>query len=105
MADGDPVDVTPAALITHAGHLDTLAGHLTTAHQAGATVQLDAQAYGQLCTIVPALLNGLQTTALSGIDAAATSVSDAATGLRSIALLYQSTDQANADDIASAYGG
>ena len=100
MADGDLVAVTPADLLTHAGHLDTIAAGLTTAYQAGQSVKADAGAYGKLCVMVPVMLGVLQSAILDGIDAGAGSVTDSAAKVRTAAGAYQSTDQASADDLA-----
>ena len=90
---GDGIQVRPADLRAHAATIDTVADHVETAKQAGEAVRLDAGAYGQLCTIVPVLLNGLQALLIDGIDTAAHSVHDTAGRLRATADAYQAADE------------
>jgi len=92
----EPLEVTPGDLLSHAGRIESIAGQVATAKQAGDVVRLDNGAYGQLCTIVPVLLNGLQDLVIDGIDAAADSLQDTAVRLRTAAQSYQSTDQRSA---------
>jgi hypothetical protein len=90
---GDGIDVTPPDLVTHAGHLEGIADKVATARQAGDAVRLDAAAYGTLCTIVPALLGGLQGLLADGVDAASHSLRDTGGRLRSAADNYRSADE------------
>ncbi|MFC8848979.1 MULTISPECIES: type VII secretion target [unclassified Micromonospora] len=92
MAAGDGIRVDPDDLTTHAAHLERCAASLDTARQAGQHVRLGADAYGQLCAIMPALLDGLQRTLVDGVDTAARSVRDTAGRLRSSAERYQASD-------------
>ncbi|NJC71632.1 ESX-1 secretion-associated protein [Planosporangium thailandense] len=92
MPSADGTDVTPAELVAHAGHIETIAGQVSTARQAGDAVRLDAGAYGKLCTIVPALLGGLQNLLVDGIDTAARSLHDTGARLRTAAESYQAAD-------------
>jgi hypothetical protein len=85
--------------MSHAGQVDGIGDGLTTAQQAGAVVRADPGAYGQLCQIVPALLNLLQDKAIDGIAAAATSVHDTANALRATASDYDNSDGRAADRI------
>lgn len=99
VAGDELVAVTPADLLRHAGHLDTIAAGLDTAQQAGDQVRLDAGAYGKLCTLVPVLLGGLATLIDDGIATAGGSVRQSAGRVRAAAGDYQQTDQASADDL------
>ncbi|MFC5941909.1 type VII secretion target [Micromonospora harpali] len=92
MAAGDGIRVDPGDLTTHAAHLERCADSLDTARQAGQHVRLGVDAYGQLCAIMPVLLDGLQQTLVGGVDAAARSVRDTATRLRSGAEGYRAAD-------------
>ncbi|MEU7619235.1 type VII secretion target [Micromonospora rifamycinica] len=92
MPTGDGIRVAPDDLTTHAAHLDRCADSLDTARRAGQHVQLDAEAYGQLCAIMPVLLAGLQQTLVDGIGTAAGSVRDTAGKLRSGADGYRAAD-------------
>lgn len=95
------VQVNSADLVAHAGQVDGIGAGLTVAQQAGAAVQTDPGAYGQLCQFVPALLNVLQSQVIDGIATAATSVHDTADALRSVAAAYDSSDSNAADRIRS----
>ncbi|MFI9644162.1 type VII secretion target [Micromonospora sp. NPDC051925] len=92
MPTGDGIQVDPDDLTTHAAHLDRCADRLDTARHAGQHVRLDADAYGQLCAIMPTLLDGLQRTLVDGIGTAAGSVRDTAGKLRSSAERYRAAD-------------
>jgi len=70
---------------------------LTTASRAGMAVRADAGAYGQLCGIVPVLLNELQQALVDGVAAAAESVHDTADRLRAVAADYDTADRNAAD--------
>ncbi|MEU7979674.1 type VII secretion target [Micromonospora sp. NPDC049081] len=92
MLTGDGIRVDPDDLTTHAAHLDRCADSLDTARQAGHHVRLDADAYGQLCAVMPTLLGGLQRTLVDGVDTAAGSVRDTAGKLRRSAESYRAAD-------------
>ncbi|RUL95221.1 type VII secretion target [Verrucosispora sp. FIM060022] len=92
MPTGEHIQVDPDDLVTHAARLDRHADTLHTARQAGQHVRLSADAYGQLCAIMPTLLDGLQRILVDGLDTAATSVRDTAGRLRTSAENYRATD-------------
>jgi hypothetical protein len=92
MPGGDGIQVDPDDLTAHAARLDRCAGSLDTAQQAGQHVRLGTDAYGQLCALMPALLDGLQRTLIDGIGAAAGSVRDTAGKLRTTADRYRHSD-------------
>ncbi|WP_320064387.1 type VII secretion target [Micromonospora sp. RTGN7] len=92
MPGGEGIQVDPADLNRHAARLDRSAGNLDTAGQAGQRVRLGAEAYGQLCAVMPLLLDGLQQTLVHGVDAAAGSVRDTAGRLRTGAERYRASD-------------
>ncbi|MEU5909421.1 type VII secretion target [Micromonospora sp. NPDC047527] len=85
MPAGDGIQVDPADLTAHAARLDRCAGSLDTAQRAGQHVRLGTDAYGQLCAMMPMLLDGLQRTLVDGIGAAAGSVRDTAGSVRDTA--------------------
>jgi hypothetical protein len=93
----DSFQVDSASLVAHAGEVDGIGDGLTTTAQAGRTVQTDTGAYGQLCSFVPALLNGLQQAMVDGMTTAAESVHDTAGSLRSVAVAYDAADSNSAD--------
>ena len=92
MSAGDGIQVDPDDLIAHAARLDRHAGNLDTARQAGQHVRLGTDAYGQLCAIMPALLDNLQRIVVDGVGTAAGSVRDTAGRLRTSAERYRATD-------------
>ncbi|MFI6236967.1 type VII secretion target [Micromonospora sp. NPDC050784] len=92
MPVGDGIQVDPDDLSAHAARLDRCAGSLDTAQQAGQHIRLGTDAYGQLCAMMPVLLDGLQRTLVDGIGAAAASVRDTAGKLRVGADRYRSSD-------------
>jgi len=89
----DQVGVRHAELITHAAHVEAIGNRVSTAAQAGATVQAGADAYGKLCVMVPVMLNALQAVLIDGITAAADSLHDTGGRLRTTAQDYETTDQ------------
>lgn len=93
MTTGDHTDVRPADLVAHAALIEAVAGGVAAAGRAGEAVRLDVGAYGRLCTIVPALLNGLSGVLVGGIDAAAGSLRDTGGRLRAAADGYQTADE------------
>ncbi|MEU0546755.1 type VII secretion target [Micromonospora sp. NPDC005979] len=92
MPGGEGIQVDPDDLTAHAARLDRCAGSLDTAQQAGQHVRLGTEAYGQLCALMPMLLDGLQRTLVDGIGTAAGSVRDTAAKLRTSADHYRSSD-------------
>ena len=94
---GEQIQVSSADLVSHAGEVDRIGDGLTVASQAGVAIRADAGAYGQLCQIVPALLNELQQAVVDGIATAAESVHDTADRLRTVAADYDAADRNAAD--------
>ncbi|MET8089766.1 type VII secretion target [Micromonospora sp. NPDC005220] len=92
MPAGDGIQVDPDDLTAHAARLDRSATSVDTAQQAGQHVRLGTDAYGQLCAMMPVLLDGLQRTLVDGIGAAAASVRDTAGRLRVGADRYRESD-------------
>lgn len=92
MPAGESIEVVPADLTAHAGHLDGISDALAVARQAGASVRLGADAYGQLCGLMPVLLDEVQRVLVDGVDAAARSVGDSADRLRTVAARYREAD-------------
>ena len=92
MPAGDGIQVDPDGLTAHAARLDRHADAIATAHQAGQHVRLGADAYGQLCAIMPTLLDDLQRILADGVGAAAGSVRDTGARLRTSADRYRASD-------------
>jgi hypothetical protein len=97
--------VTPAALVDHAARIESLAGDVATAKQAGDQVQLGAGAYGQLCTIVPMIVGFLQGLVIGGLDDATASLRHTGEQLRSVAHAYEQVEGTVMDDLTRAAGG
>jgi len=92
----DRFKVRHAELATHAGHVEAVAGKVTTAASAGSAVRAGGDAYGKLCVMVPVMLNALQDVLIDGINAAAESLHDTGARLRTTATEYENTDQQSA---------
>ncbi|RIV41539.1 type VII secretion target [Micromonospora radicis] len=90
---GDGIRVDPDDLTGHATRLDRHADTLDTARRAGEHVRLDTGAYGQLCAIMPVLLDTLQGVLVEGVGTAADSVRDTAGRVRGSAEDYRAVDQ------------
>jgi hypothetical protein len=101
----DQVGVRHAELITHAGHVETIADQVTTAARAGSAVRAGNEAYGKLCVMVPVMLNALQDVLIDGIDSAAASLHDTGGRLRTTASEYETTDRRRADAFKGIGGG
>ncbi|MEV4641754.1 type VII secretion target [Actinoplanes sp. NPDC049548] len=91
-SDASEFQVDPAALRMHADEVDHIGDGLTLALQAGEAVQTDANAYGQLCQLVPVLLNALQDSMIDGMTTAAGSAHETAEALRAVADGYSAID-------------
>ena len=100
-----PAQVTPDELRRHARNLDTVAGELDTARQAGDVTRPGIDAYGKLCTMVPVLLSQLQAPLVEAIGAAAQSVRETADALIGTASDYEFTDQTAAEMVRDSGGG
>lgn len=92
MPAGEGIRVDPGDLTAHAARLDHHADSLDTARHAGQHTRLSADAYGQLCAIMPTLLDGLQRILVGGVGAASESLRDTADRLRVSADRYRASD-------------
>ncbi|XVV09994.1 type VII secretion target [Actinoplanes sp. CA-131856] len=88
----DRVGVRSTELVTHAGHVEAVADGVATAAGAGRAVRADNGAYGQLCVMVPAMLNVLHDILVDGLDECAESLRDTGTKLRVTAGEYDASD-------------
>ncbi|MEU8235367.1 type VII secretion target [Actinoplanes sp. NPDC048967] len=89
----DQFEVRPQELVTHAGHVEAIAGRVTTAAEAGAAVRPGVDAYGKLCVMVPVMLGALQDVVVDGIGAAAVALEDTGARLRATAESYAAIDE------------
>jgi hypothetical protein len=96
MSEGE-FQVRSSDLVAHARDVDGIGDGLDIAKRAGGAVRVETGAYGQLCQFVPALLNGLQTRLIDGIDSAVAATHDTANGLRATAADYDAADGNAAD--------
>ena len=101
----DRVGVRHAGLVTHAGHVEAIADQVATAAGAGGAVRADSGAYGQLCVMVPAMLNALQDILAGGMDEAVESLRDTGARLRTTAGEYEATDRHRAEVFKSIGSG
>jgi hypothetical protein len=89
--------VRQSELVTHAGHVEAGADRLATAAGAARVVRADNGAYGQLCVMVPAMVNTLHDILIGGLDECAESLRDTGAKLRTTAAEYSETDAGSAD--------
>jgi hypothetical protein len=94
--------VQPAALTSHATHVDAVGDEVGAARQAGRTVGLGADAYGKLCVGVPLLLNLLGGDLIEALGTAEQSLHDSADRLRRTAADYRDGDETAANVIRRA---
>jgi hypothetical protein len=85
------VGVRSAELFTHAGGVEAIAGRVSAAASAAAAVRAGRDAYGQLCVMVPVMLDTLQDALADGIRSAAESLHDTGARLRTTAAEYDTT--------------
>ncbi|GAA2571943.1 hypothetical protein GCM10010435_53050 [Winogradskya consettensis] len=78
----------------HAVHVEALAGSVASAADAAASVQAGADAYGELCAMIPAALGDLHATLTGTLRTASTTLHDIATHLHATADDYDATDRA-----------
>ena len=100
-----PVAVHHPDLVTHAATVSAIGDEVVTAAQAGRVVRPSGEAYGKLCSMVPAMLAGLQDVLVDGIGTAADSMHDTAGRLRVTAEGYAAADQRTADAFDSIRAG
>jgi Excreted virulence factor EspC, type VII ESX diderm len=98
------VSVVPADLVRHAGRLDAAADALATGEAAGDAVRLGTEAYGRLCAMVPALVDGLQQMVVDALAAGSDSLRDTADRLRAAAAGYQQSDERSGRAVAATGG-
>jgi hypothetical protein len=92
----DQFGVRHTELVTHAATVEAIGDRVSTAKQAGDAVRAAADAYGQLCVMVPVMLGALQDVLVDGIARAADSLHDTGSRLRTTAGDYDDIDQRTA---------
>ncbi|MEV4345003.1 type VII secretion target [Actinoplanes sp. NPDC049596] len=98
----DQLSVRHTELATHASHVEAVADGVATAAGAGRAVRAGDGAYGQLCVMVPAMLNALQDILVDGLDRCAESLHDTGAKLRTTATEYEASDTSSAALLESA---
>ncbi len=93
---GEHVEVTASALIGHAAAVDRVADAVDQRRAAGAHVQLGREAYGQLCQMVPMLLDPIQQIGVDALAGAVDALRESADTLRTAAREYDRADGAAA---------
>ncbi|GAA0459491.1 hypothetical protein Ade02nite_13510 [Paractinoplanes deccanensis] len=93
----DQMRVRHTELVTHAGHVEAVADRVASAAGAGRAVRAGNGAYGQLCVMVPAMLNVLHDILVDGLDECAESLRDTGAKLRTTAGEYEASDAFSAD--------
>jgi hypothetical protein len=101
MAGDDVFAVRPDELIRHAGATDAVADAVELAARAGESVLLGAKAYGQLCQLVPALIDPIQRDTVGALRDSAVALRSAGDGVRAVARSYVATDQRSADSFVT----
>jgi Excreted virulence factor EspC, type VII ESX diderm len=97
----ESLTVGHAALLTHAQHVEAIADEVAVAADAGRLVRVGSAAYGQLCVLVPTMLNAVQDVLVDGLETAADALRDTSVRLRTTAAGY---DRADADTVSSLRG-
>jgi len=93
-----------AAVRRHADSVDAAADGMTTGRSAAAQVRLADDAYGQLCSFLPGLVNPLADRTVTALDESAAALRETAANLRSAASAATSTDVNSARRIAATGG-
>ncbi|MEU4424330.1 type VII secretion target [Actinoplanes sp. NPDC024001] len=90
------VRVRHTDLLAHAGAVEGISDQITAVARAGQAVRAGPEAFGRLCTIVPAALGVLQDLLVGGIRSAAAAMHDTGGRLRATAEAYESADHRRA---------
>ncbi|WP_246002419.1 type VII secretion target [Allorhizocola rhizosphaerae] len=88
----DGMAVVAADLVSQARRVSVAADEIGTARQAGDRVRLNGDAYGQLCAVVPLLIDGLQQLLADALNVAETSLRDTDERLRQAARSHEDAD-------------
>src|SRR4051794_26213994 len=89
--------VRQAELVTHASSVEAVADQVATAAGAGRAVRAGTGAYGELCGMLPVLLNVLQDILVDGLDGCADSLHEGGVDLRATAAGYEASDESSAN--------
>ncbi|HEY6424639.1 MAG TPA: type VII secretion target [Pseudonocardiaceae bacterium] len=92
----DQYEVLTEALREHAKKIDGFADRLAQAVDAAREMSLPTDAYGQLCQMLPAMLNPLQDIGVTALDSGARRLDTTATNVKDTAEDYARVDDDNA---------
>ncbi|WP_433868907.1 type VII secretion target [Saccharopolyspora sp. CA-218241] len=93
-------EVVTGDLTAHASHLDGLTARLETAVAAAETVSMSDDAYGLLCSFLPAIINPVEQEGVDAVKSAREGVSATADNVRKSAEQYREIDDANAASLS-----
>jgi len=96
----DGFTVRPADLNAHADSVDAVANQVSQAQGAGSAVVMDRQAYGYICSFVPAMFDPVQKALVEILGTSAERLHGSAGTVRLVAGGYLRTDES----IAGTYG-
>lgn len=101
----DPtVQVPFEAVRRHAANVEQAGAQVDRARSAAGQVHMGRDAYGHLCQFLPALLDGLQQTAIHALTESASGLLQTADNLRAVAGTSQTTDQTTASRVTRSGG-
>jgi hypothetical protein len=95
-----PVD----AVRRHAGSAYAAADAVDAGREAAAYAQLGSHAYGEICTVLPALINPLADRAVMALRESVSALRETATNLRAAATAAEAADASSADRTGRAGG-
>jgi hypothetical protein len=96
MSDGAGFHVVAADLQAHATTVDAVADEIRTAAQAAQAIEFDANAYGEFCQALPAMMSPLKGVIYQALDGATEAFRDTGARLRTAAGNYHGSDTATA---------
>lgn len=86
------------AIVRHAATVDEVAAQVAEGRGAASAVSLGRDAYGKLCSLIPVLLDPIQTSVIDALGEATDTLQSAADDLRATARDYTGADLRTADD-------
>jgi len=89
---GEDLRVNAEHLRTHGAQLDRIGDRVEKARSAGDAVRLGADAYGQFCAVVPAIIGALQSVLNDVLVDARNSLFGSANQIRASAQLYEEAE-------------
>jgi hypothetical protein len=101
---GDGFTVPTAALTAHAATVDGIADETALASQAGDQVRLGRDAYGQLCQVLPTVLDPIAGLLVDAARETSAALHDTARALRTAVSAYAGTDRTSADRLDGVRG-